>query len=241
MSDVKKKTGNLIKHFILDPIKTPKEASARIKELIPYLAISFGGVVLFILLANLIEPVKTIFNILGYLCMACVFFFGWCMFRAIQLKKKLSNLECSNCKNIIKYDNNVKYKVDSGEFKVTEHKTQNSKAGMDIYVDGWEFATVTINCKCQECGTEKSFHHLFTTIKVESKKKIGVSALNADLLLSQMANEMKLHYKNRFADASSSDYRIKKNMTLDQAVKEYFCDDGTASKIGNTTVTASKK
>lgn len=240
MSDKKKQAGNFIKHFLLDPIKTPSEASARIKELIPYLAISFGGVVVFILLGNLIEPVKIVFDIIGYLCMACVFFFGWCMFRAIQLKKKLGNLECSNCKNIIKYDDNVSYKINLQKFNITQHKTQNSKAGMDIYVSGFEQVGMTITCKCQECGTEKTFNHIFNPIKVEGKKKIGVSALNADLLLQDMEKTMMAHYQTRFANAPS-DYKIKKNVTVDQAVKEYFCDDGTASKMGSTTVTATKK
>lgn len=229
MANEKNKAGNIIKHFLKDPVKTTAEASARIKETIPYLSISFGAVCVFLILGMLIEPIKAVFNVLGFVCMAGVFLFGLCLFRAIQAKKRLANLECSNCKTVIKYDDNVTYKINTQSFNIQEFKNNNQKAGVDVYIIGRELIGVTISCKCQECGTVKEFSHIFKTIEVESEKHTGISSLNADLLLRDMKDLMRQHYETRFANAAA-DYKIKINKTIDKAIKDYFCDDGTVYK-----------
>ncbi len=236
MSNQKEKVTNIIKRFLTEPIKTPKEASARIKELTPYLAVSFGAVCVFLILGMLIEPVKVVFNILGFVCMAGVFLFGFCMFRAIQLKKKLANLECTNCKNIIAYDDNVTCEISNQKFSMSEHKSDNQKGGMDVYITGMETVGVNISCKCQQCGTVKTFHHVFMPIRVESKKRMGVPSLNADAVLRDMKVLMQRNYETRFANAGT-DYKIKSNMTVDQAVRQYFCDDGTVYSATNGVLT----
>ncbi len=228
-----------IKHFILDPIKTPKEADARIKELLPYLGVSFGAALLFIILGIAIEAISGVFNVLGYICMLPVFLFGFCMFRAFQLKKKLGDMQCKKCGTIITYGDNVQYHTTRCNFNTTVNKTENKKAGMDLKVRGYEHNTVQFECTCQQCGTQKSFSKSFTPVDVEITKT-GVSALNADLLLSQMKSDMEIAWKNNF-EGASSDYRFKVRKPLDKLVTEFWNDDGTASKIGNTTVSASKK
>ena len=241
MSDNKKTPFNIvgkIKHFILDPIKSPEEADARKKELLPYLGISFGAAALFIILGMAIEPIKIVFDILGYLCVGLTLMFGFFMFRAFQLKKKLGNLQCPKCQTIINGDN-VTFVVKSCNFRITENKSQNPKAGMDLILHGFEHTTVEITCKCQECGTDKTFTECFKTVDVEISRK-GVSALNADLILSQMRADLEIAQKSGF-EGVSGDYKFKTKKTAEQMVKDYFADDGTASRIGNTTVTASKK
>ena len=185
-----------------------------------------------------IEPIKIVFDILGYLCVGLTLMFGFFMFRAFQLKKKLGNLQCPKCQTIINGDN-VTFVVKSCNFRITENKSQNPKAGMDLIMHGFEHTTVEITCKCQECGTDKTFTECFKTVDVEISRK-GVSALNADLILSQMRADLEIAQKSGF-EGVSGDYKFKTKKTAEQMVKDYFADDGTASKIGNTTVTASKK
>lgn len=228
-----------IKFFLTEPVKSSAEADARKKELIPYTLISFGVVVVFLILGMAIEPIKIVFNIIAYIAMFFVFVFGWCLFKAITLKKKFADLECSNCKTVIKYSPDFKIDVKNKSFSTSESKTQNSKAGIDIEVTGIETSSVTITCKCQECGTEKTLNKMFTTVYASMSQK-GVSALTADILILDMKKTLQAAYENGFANCSS-DIKIKTNTTAEREVVKYFNEDGTAGKTPWGTVTKTKK
>ena len=187
----------------------------------------------------IIEPIKIVFDIIAYIAMFFVFIFGWCLFKAITLKKKFADLECSNCKAVIKYSPDFKIEVNSRSFGMSERKTQNSKAGIDIEVSGIETTSVIITCKCPECGTEKVLNKVFTTVHCTMSQK-GVSAIMADVLIMDMKKTMQAAYENGFENRSS-DIHIKTKTTVEQEVRKYFSEDGTAGKTPWGTVTKTKK
>ena len=228
-----------IKFFLTEPVKSSAEADARKKELIPYTLISLGIVVIFLILGMAIAPIKIVFDIIAYIAMFFVFVFGWCLFKSITLKKKFADLECSNCKTVIKYSPDFKIDVKNKSFSISDKKTQNSKAGIDIEVTGIETSSVSIGCKCQECGTEKQLNKIFTTVHCTMSQR-GVSALTADLIIMEMKKTMQAAYDNGFANCSS-DIKIKTNTTAAREVVKYFNEDGTAGKTPWGTVTKTKK
>lgn len=228
-----------IKYFLTEPVKNSAEANARKKELIPYTFITLGAVIVFMILGMLIEPIKIVFNIISFIGIFFVFIFGWCLFKAISLKKKFKDLECENCKTVIKYTPDFKIDVARKSFSFSEEKTSNSSAGINIKVTGSEFSSVSVECKCQECGTVKKLNKTFKTVGC-SMSQNGVSALSADILIMEMKKSMQAAYDNGFVNCSS-EIKVDTNITAEEAVRRYFNEDGTAGKTPWGTVTKSQK
>lgn len=243
MSDQKKENKNpiakLVQHFVMDPIKTPAEATARIKEILPFLGGFLGGVILFLLLGDWIPAVKTVFDVLGYICMAGVLAFGFFLFRAIKTKSRLNKLQCENCKEIIAYSGFLGYEISTDNLQMLEHKNQNKNGGYDVDVKAIERKTFVMNCKCQNCGTEKRISELFTLAKV-STPKVTVRAQDVAATIADMKQRIQSAYADdHFNNAKAYGVKVDLNLTQEKAIRDFFCDDGAANKTPVGTITKS--
>lgn len=227
-----------IKYFLLEPVKSSADAEARKKELIPYVAVSVSAAFVLIGLGMLIEPIKIVFDILGYIAMAATFLFGWCLFKAISLKKKLAKLECTNCKTIIKYSPDTKIEVTNKRFTISDSRKENPKAGVDITVSGDEYTHVAITCKCQKCGTEKVINEMFVTARCEMRKNAAI--INADIVAMELRKIMQAAYDSDFT-ACPGDLEITKRTDAEKEVIAFFNEDGTAGKTPFGTFSKTKK
>ncbi len=244
MSEQKKETKNpiakLAQHFFLDPIKTPKEADARIKEILPFLGGFFGGVILFILLGNLLEAVKVLFNILGYISMAGVFIFGFFLFRAIKTKSRLKKLQCEKCQEIIDFNGLLGYTTTTDDLQLLDSKVQTQNGTFDVSVKAVERKTFRMQCKCQKCGTEKSVSQLFELAKVSVPVVKGVHPQNVVATLTDMRNRIQAAYENdHFKNARSYNVHVELNKTDEEVIHDFFFDDGAANKTPIGTVSKS--
>lgn len=228
-----------MKYFLIEPVKNSKEADARKKEIMPFFFISLGATVLFIILGSIIKPIAMIFNVIGYIGMFFVFVFGWCLYKAISLKKKFKDLECSKCGTVIKYSPDFTITEKNKSFSISDKKTENSKAGLDLEVSGHEATNVEIIAKCQECGTEKTVTKLFTTLSCTMVRR-GVSALSADMVIMEMRKVMQQAYDNGMENVPS-EIKVSTKTTGEKEMIAYFKEDGTASNTPYGRVTATKK
>ncbi len=229
-----------IKYFLTEPIKGSADAKKRQKELLPYFFIPLAAAFVFIGLGMAIEPVKIVFDILGYVSLFFTFVFGWCLYKAIALRKKFADLECDKCKTVIKYSPEFTFDTSKRDFTITDSQVQNSKAGVDITVRGVEIVGVAIHAKCQSCGEPKTITKAFKTVHVEAYEK-GVSALGAEIRIAQMKKAMQDAYDCGFEKSSIKLIKKVEPITVEQAIINYFDEDGTAGKTPWGTVTKTKK
>lgn len=229
-----------IKYFLTEPIKGSADAKKRQKEVLPYFLIPLAAAFVFIGLGMAIEPIKIVFDILGYVSLFFAFVFGWCLYKAISLKKKFAELECDKCKTVIKYSPEFTFDVTSRKFTITDSQVQNSKAGVDITVRGIEIIGVVIHAKCQSCGEPKTITKAFTTAHVEAYAN-GISALGAEIRIAQMKKAMQEAYDCGFKTSSIDLNKKIAPITAEKAVIDYFDEDGTAGKTPWGTVTKTKK
>lgn len=231
-----------MQHFVLDPIKTPAEADKRIKEILPVLGGAFAGVILFILLGNWIEPVKWLFNILGYLCMAVVFVFGFFFYKAFTNKKRLQKLMCDGCKEVMGYDAYMGHSINekASGLHITDHKEQKNDGNFKVSVSANETKTFHIRCRCPKCGAEKEISQLFTMAKVKVLPKTNIHPVQLNLVLGEMRAAIQNAYKdNHFAKASEYGVSVEMCQSDEKAIVDFFTDDGSASNtpIGKVTKT----
>lgn len=246
MSDQKKETTNpiakLVQHFVMDPIKTPKEADARIKELLPFLGGFLAGVILFLLLGMWVASVKVLFDILAFVCMLGVFAFGFFMFRAIKTKSRLKKLQCESCNEIIAYSGFLGYSIITDNLQMLDSKIQNKNGCYDVSVKAVERKTFNMQCKCQNCGTEKRFSELFVLAKVSVPVVKNVRAQDVAATIAGMRQRIEAAYADEhFKNAKAYGVNVELNLTQEKAIYEFFCDDGAANKTPIGTVTKSKK
>lgn len=206
-----------LKHLIKDPVNTVEEAKGRRKEIYPLLYMSIGLALVFVLVSLIpkVGDIVMLFNIIPIVgLMLSIFLISV----AKKIEKKFINLECSNCKTRIAYNGDVSYKVIKRTYNVTKSKTQNARAGIDIKVIGKEAADVEITCKCQECGTIKTFSERFRT--AECVKSDNVSLINADLMLANYEKDIRAEQAAGFDGSTGAKITYKHD--LDKLVKDYF-------------------
>ena len=244
MSDQKKDAKNpivkLVQHFIMDPIKTPTEADARIKEILPFLGGFFGGVILFILLGNWIPPVKTLFNIVGYICMAGVFAFGFFLFRAVKAKSHLKKLQCNNCKEVITYGDNISIASEKISISVNVEKKELSNKKIRVQATAREYAYLEVLCKCQKCGTEKTLRENFRLRSAETNSEDHVNSIELGLAAERLRAQMQECVDNNFENADRLNIHVSARKTPSVALYEFFSDDCAANNTPIGTFTRTK-
>ena len=230
-----------VQHFVLDPIKTPAEADKRMKEILPILGIAFGCVIIFILLGNWIEPVQTLFNILGYISMAVVFAFGFFLYKAFTAKKRLKKLQCNNCKEVITYGENVSIQNSKVSFTVSVEKKELSDHTIRVTAYAREYANLEVLCKCQKCGTEKVLRETFRLCEASTgSEDCPPDATAVTLVANKLEERMRACVATNLENAGDLGIRVGQRKTPQTALREFFTDDGSASKTPIGTFTKSK-
>ena len=228
-----------IKYFLTEPIKGSADAKKRQKEVLPYFLIPLAAAFVFIGLGMAIEPIKIVFDILGYVSLFFAFVFGWCLYKAISLKKKFADLECDKCKTVIKYSPEFAVEETSRSFSFNERRKENSQAGIDVEVAGIENVTVVIGAKCQSCGEVKKLTKVFTTC--HCRMNANVSVIGLETRIAEMKRTMQEAYDRGFENCTNEIKFERRPITVLDAVKDYFAEDGTAGKTPWGTVTKTKK
>ena len=219
---------NLI-HIWKDPVNNSEEVKARKKEIFPLLYL-FIGIFLIMAIISAIFPDAQ--DILMIVCMIPGFGAGACGFLLMVLKKaaqKFADLECDNCKKRIAFDENVQIKVLKKTFTVTKSdrtiKKNDIPVESTISANGKEHITVEITCKCQECGTEKTFTHEFVSVECE-KSAVKVPYVQSGAMLVQfeqdVRNEGAEGFEGKSIGTTANGVHIKYIRTPESLVKGYF-------------------
>ena len=221
---------NLI-HCWKDPVKNSDEVVKRKKEIMPLLYLFVICFVVFAVLAEFIKAIGTVFWVLGM-----IFGFGAiaCGFLLVVLKKaaeKFGDIECNNCKAMIKYTDEVQIKEISKKFTITkDSKTINDKDGVPyqatITAKGKERTVFEITCRCQECGDVKTFTHEFVTTECE-KSAVRIPYVSSGAMLVQFEQDVRDAYNADFGGATtrgtlSNGVELKYKRTPQDLVKGYF-------------------
>ncbi|MBO5868333.1 MAG: hypothetical protein J6Q54_05450 [Oscillospiraceae bacterium] len=221
---------NLV-HIWKDKVTNSAEIVERRKEIYPYIYL-FAG--LFFLLAVLSVAIPNAQDVMMYIAMVPGAGVVAGIFLLSVLKKaeeKFSDLECSNCHERIAFDQNVQIKVVDRSFAVGKEKkvmgnsqTVTAVTPMYVKVTGKETTTVEITCKCQKCGTEKTFRHAFVTVEC-SKFQNKVAAASADVIMTQFEQEIRAEGAEGFEGKSGTTARgieIKYKRSVEALVAGYF-------------------
>lgn len=219
---------NLI-HIWKDPVNNSEEVKARKKEIFPLLYLFVALFLVFAILGGFIQAISDIMMILGLIpgigAVACVFL----LMVLKSAAKKFADLECTNCKKRIAFDENVQIKVLKKSFTVT--KSDKTIEKNDIPVEstisakGTEHITVEITCKCQECGTEKTFTHGFVSVECE-KSAARVPYIQSGAMLVQfeqdVRNEGAEGFEYKSIGTTAKGVHIKYIRTPESLVRGYF-------------------
>ena len=219
---------NLI-HIWKDPVNNSEEVKARKKEIFPLLYL-FVGLFLIMAIVSAIFPDAQ--DVLMIVCMIPGFGAVACGFLLMVLKKaapKFADLECTNCKKRIAFDENVQIKVLKKTFTVTKSdktiKKNDIPVESTISANGKEHITVEITCKCQECGTEKTFTHEFVSVECE-KSAVKVPYVQSGAMLVQfeqdVRNEGAEGFEGKSIGTTANGVHIKYIRTPESLVKGYF-------------------
>lgn len=154
MADKKKSIIDEVKHIVKDPVTTVEEANERRKKVLKVLGITVLYQLCLVLIGTFVEPLKIITDILelptGFVMLACLVF----LIALWIMKLKFKKLECPNCKTRITYGDNVKYTVLNVYTRTTSNQMQAERK---------EYTQVQLDCRCQNCGAEKTFIREFCT------------------------------------------------------------------------------
>ncbi len=219
---------NLI-HIWKDPVKNSDEVKARKKEIFPLLYLFIGICLVLVILSVAIMKASAVFQTIaiipGFGAVAC----GFLLVVLKKAAQKFADLECTNCKKRIAYDGNVQIKVVKKIFTVSKSDKTFEKDGVPhhstIKASGKEYTTLEITCKCQECGTEKTFTHEFVTVECE-KSAVKVPYVQSGAMLVQfeqdVRNEGAEGFEGKSIGTTANGVHIKYIRTPESLVKGYF-------------------
>ncbi len=209
-----------------EPVKNSEEVAKRKKDLTPWMyffcsliAIGFLWVIIQVITGvGFFETIGNIFYIPGFVgAVYCGFLF----LVAKKAAKKFADIECDNCKTRMPHSAMTDYKVLNTTYTVKKQKKARDKGGMNVIVTGTERVKVEINCICPKCGTLKTFVQEFRTAVCE-RRELGVSALNADLIMANFEKDVREEQKNRFDGSTGATTRGHKDVEL--CIGDYFGD-----------------
>ena len=222
-----------IVRIVKDPVKNNDQIAERRRDIYPYLYL-FGALFLIMVIVSVVVP--SLQSLLIVVCMVPGFGVLGCVFLLNVLKKaaeKFADLECPNCKAQIQYSSDVIINVLKKDFVVTKKKDymssvdrQHVTALSPMYCDvnGKETTTAEITCKCQECGTTKSFTHSFVTAEC-NVHKTNIAAGQMDVILMQIEKDVREEGAEGFEGKTSPTDRgvsIKYNRQIGAQVVGYF-------------------
>lgn len=183
---------NLV-HFFKDPINSSVEVAERKKEILPFLYLCVCLLIVMCIPIIFLPNISIILAIpiLGIL---------YCAFLLFVLKKaaqKFADIECTNCKERIAFDENVTVKVIKKDFSIKKESKTIEKNGVPyqatISAKGEEKITIEVGCKCQKCGTEKTFTHTFVSLRC-NKTAVKIPYVQSGAMLVQFETDLNNAY-----------------------------------------------
>lgn len=217
---------NLV-HIWKDPVQNSEEIVQRKKEIFAYLYLFAGLFLLIAILSAVIQPAQDVLVIIAIIPGLGVAAGVFLLTVLKKAQQKFADLECTNCKTRIKYDSNVQITAVNKQFVVSKEKqpmsSQNTNA-MYVKITGKEFTKARITCKCQACGTEKTFEHDFVTAECE-KFENKIHPINADQYLMQYEADVRAEGAEGFEGKSGTTARgvkINYSRKLHSLVVGYF-------------------
>ena len=174
------------------------------------------------------EGVSMIFGMVGIGAMIFL------LYRMNQIKNfvgvQIEDLTCPQCKEMIVYDENVRYEVNSINWNVyagklpTKRGSEANTAPMNVYAKGKQVAEVEVACKCQKCGHAHSFSKSFL-IGICEKEQKNVAPHMADLIKLELENAVQKVSHAVFAENKSgqNEYGVSvRKFDLDAEIKNHF-------------------
>ena len=225
-----------IGRIVKDPVKNPAQVEERRRDIYPYLYIFSALLLIVFVLYMAIPSIQDVMMIVamipGFAVIGCVF-----LLRVLnKAAQKFADLECPNCKAQITYSPDVVTRVVNKQFAVTKKKDYMSsvnrqQAGLNspMYIDvsGKETTTAEITCKCQECGTEKTFTHAFVTAEC-NVHKMDILAVAADATLNDAERAVREEgaegFEGKGTGVTARGVNIKYNRPIGTQVIGYFGD-----------------
>lgn len=223
-----------IKSIIKDPVKNFDQIKERRRAIYPYIYLMGALLVVFLILGVAIQSIEGLMTTLAMVPGLCIV---GCVFLLVVLKKaeqKFTDLECPSCKAQIEYSPNVQIKVLKKDFFVSKKKDymsgvdrQHATRFSPMYceVTGKETTHAEITCKCQKCGTEKTFSHSFVTVECNWHEK-DIAAEQIDVVLMNMERAVREEGAEGFEDKglgkTARGVNIKYNRSISTLVCGYF-------------------
>lgn len=226
---------NLV-HIWKDPVNNSKEVADRKKEIFPYIYL-FAGLFLVFLILYVVIPSQTVQSVMMVLAIIPGFGVLGGIFLLNVMKKaleKFTDLECPNCKAQIKYSPDVQTRVLNKQFSVSTKKDYMSGVNRNqvtlnspMYCDanGKETTTVEVTCKCQACGTEKTFTHAFVTAECTVHAQ-NIPAISIDSTLRDLEKSVREEgaegFEEKGTGTTARGVNIKYNRSVTSLVQGYF-------------------
>ena len=174
------------------------------------------------------EGVSMIFGLAGFGAMIFL------LYRMNQIKNfvgvQIEDLTCPQCKEMVTYDENVHYEVNSINWSVhatklpTKRGSEANTSPMNVSATGKQVAKVEITCKCQKCGHKHSFAKNLLIGECRKEQR-NVQPHVADLVKMELENEVQKVSHAVFAENKSSqnEYGVSvRQSDIDTEVKAYF-------------------
>lgn len=223
-----------IVRIVKEPVKNNDQIVERRRDIYPYIYL-FGALFLIMVIVSVLIP--SLQSLLILLAMVPGFGILGGVFLLNVLKKaaeKFADLECPNCKAQIQYSPDVVIHVLKKDFVVGKKKDYMSSVDrqhvtrlspMYCEVTGKETTAAEITCKCQECGTTKSFTHSFTTAECYWHEK-NIAAEQIDAVMMNMEKAVREEGAEGFEDKkigqTARGVNIKYNRQIGIQVAGYF-------------------
>lgn len=218
-----------------EPVKNNAQVKERRRDLYPFMYLLGILLVVLLVLSVILSDLQMIFTTVA---MVPGLLLAGCFFLLLVLKKaeeKFTDLECPNCKAQIKHSSDVQIKVLKKDFIVTGKKDYMSSVNrnnldplgrdpMYCELKGKETTTVEITCKCQECGTEKTFTHAFVTVECVNFAN-NIMAKDMGVKYAEMEKAIREEGAEGFDGKSGTTDRgveIKYNRSISMLVFGYF-------------------
>lgn len=219
---------NLI-HIWKDPVNNSEEVKARKKEIFPLLYLFVAICLVLVILGVIISDLESVFTTIAIIPGLGVVVCGFLLVVLKKAAQKFADLECTNCKKRIAFDENVQIKVIDRNFFVSTSDQTFKKDDIPhhstIKAMGKEKVIVEITCKCQECGTEKTFTHEFVTVECQ-KSDNNVPYVQSGAMLVQfeqdVRNEGAEGFEGKSIGTTANGVHIKYIRTPESLVKGYF-------------------
>lgn len=212
-----------------EPVTSSAEVEVRKKEIFPLLYLFVGTFLLMTILSAVISAAQDVLMIVGMIPGVGAVICGFLLFVLKKAKEKFTDIECNNCKKRIAYDDNVQIKVLSKRFVISKSDKTIEKDGVPyqstIKASGKEYTQLEITCKCQECGTEKTFTHEFVTAEChKSAAKVPYVSSGAMLIQFEqdVRNECTEGFDGKEKGKTARGVDITYNRTPESLVIGYF-------------------